>query len=76
MFATNEVDDATNRELLLPSSGRVDRGEPVVDVPVPGGGGESKTSNRRTREAYNAYQRDYMKKRRAEKILKISGEKS
>lgn len=28
------------------------------------------------RAAYNAFQRDYMKKRRAEKILKISGEKS
>lgn len=30
-----------------------------------GSGGAAKTANRRSREAYNAYQREYMKKRRA-----------
>lgn len=71
--ATNRVatnKDATNKEA----------GEGVPSgVPVPGGAGvgpgvdessgrasdASRTKNRRSREAYNAYQREYMRRRRA-----------
>jgi len=43
----------------------MDRGESVVEVSGAGNSGTGKTKNRRSREAYNAYQREYMKKRRA-----------
>jgi len=67
--ATNRrLTDATNtgREgVAVRGAGRVDRPEPVVGVVGTGGSGVSKTANRRTREAYNAYQREYMRLRRS-----------
>ena len=64
--ATNS--DATNKgqeELRGRGPVGMDRGESVVEVSGAGNSGTGKTKNRRSREAYNAYQREYMKKRRA-----------
>jgi hypothetical protein len=72
-IATNtNAESATNRERGLPvrDSGRVDCSEPAVDGVSPGGSGAGKTKNRRSKEAYNAYQREYMRRRRA-KILPL-----
>lgn len=67
--ATNRViADATNagrEELRSDGAGRVDRAEPAVAVAGTGSGEAGKTKNRRARDAYNAYQREYMRKRRA-----------
>ena len=46
-------------------TGTGDGAAEVSDVPQGGDSGADKTPNRRTREAYNAYMRGYMKKRRA-----------
>jgi len=69
--ATNgeRLTDATNENRLEGGGSEADAGvveggsstrvQPfVVQAPI-------RTANRRTREAYNAYQRDYMRKRRA-----------
>jgi hypothetical protein len=63
--ATN-TKGATNRERGLPDrgAGRVDCSEPVVEPAGTGSSGAGKTKNRRSRESYNAYQREYMRKRR------------
>lgn len=64
--ATNS--DATNSDATNTSSrsaGRVDSAKPAVVVARAGSRGAGKTKNRRTREAYNAYQREYMRRRRA-----------
>lgn len=61
-IATNVV--ATNRTDggLLPkgAGGRKTRGQSPANSPA-------RTKNRRSKEAYNAYQRGYMRKRRAKK---------
>jgi hypothetical protein len=79
VFATNErLTSATNRVC-----GGERRSEPVAVgrgvaevVPAPQGSAERgsggvvagvRTANRRSRESYNAYQREYMRKRRAER---------
>jgi carbonic anhydrase/acetyltransferase-like protein (isoleucine patch superfamily) len=68
-FATNVVNTATNsetknhkdRDVAPPTDASM--GEPRrVQKRVTG---EPKTRNRRAKEAYNAYQREYMRKRRA-----------
>ena len=46
-------------------TGTGDGAAEVSDVPQGGDSGADRTPNRRTREAYNAYQREYMRKRRA-----------
>jgi hypothetical protein len=68
VFATNRIatnTSATNKavETKDAESGAGLRG--VGDVPEPANEGAEKTRNRRTREAYNAYQREYMRRRRA-----------
>jgi len=60
--ATNRDDAATNKGTAVHDS----ISAPAVQVGV--GESESvvaRTSNRRSREAYNSYQREYMRKRRA-----------
>ncbi len=77
-FATNiasnkRLTDATNKESN--ATNRVDGavGIPEVSGGLPGSvvqnvsgmrkvGGDTRTANRRSREAYNAYQREYMRK--------------
>jgi hypothetical protein len=69
--ATNAESDATNNEAAHTKEVRdvgVDSGESAAR----GAGSEDtrpaevdRTRNRRSREAYNAYQREYMRKRRA-----------
>ena len=64
--ATNANATNAGREVLRDmGAGRVDRREPDMAVVSAGTGRASKTKNRRSREAYNAYQREYMRKRRA-----------
>ena len=65
LTATNGGEDATNEQV-----GRISGAVGEADVEEPGevSGGAvvvGKTANRRTREAYNAYQREYMRRRRA-----------
>lgn len=77
--ATNAIKDATNnvdsigggsdvRTNAVGSSaisvGAISRTSKVPEV-EPAPAKEARTSNRRDRSAYNAYQREYMKKRRA-----------
>lgn len=59
MSATNKVEIATNRPLVATNKMK----EPATNV---------RTKNRRDRESYNAYQREYMRKRRL-KVLDAVG---
>lgn len=63
--ATNKRADGVNVDGIPEVSGGVQR--PVVqDVSgVREVGADSRTANRRSREAYNAYQREYMRRKRA-----------
>ena len=57
--ATNKMPIATNS--ALPATNKDDA---AATNAMSGGG---RTANRRTREAFNAYQRDYMRRRRAKR---------
>lgn len=63
-FATNAATNrhATNAGATNTTAREVGRAE--VDRSVDSEVGLVRTANRRTREAYNAYQREYMRKRR------------
>ena len=76
VFATNEI--ATNNELrrgkdvgrqAASESPDVSGGATMAERVLESG---ARTANRRSREAYNTYQREYMRKQRAAKRLKIS----
>jgi hypothetical protein len=74
VFATNRKALATNRKKVEAVSLDVGKAEAVrqekrEDVAQSGDeeGGLGKTRNRRNREAYNAYQREYMRKLRNKK---------
>jgi hypothetical protein len=60
--ATNNATNANEAKVVL-----VDRGQPDVPSVSAGVGGLGRTSNRRSRETYNAYQREYMRLWRAVK---------
>lgn len=72
--ATNTSQLATNKVVTNATNGRtVKRADVAVravpevpaEVAVENGAEAQRTKNRRMREVYNAYQREYMKKRRA-----------
>lgn len=67
----NEVskDISAQGDVLGIGAGRVDSKEPVVEAVIPKARKEGKTANRRTKEAYNAYMREYMRKKRSMKVL-------
>ena len=62
--ATNVATNDGREGLRVSSPGRMGCDEPALEITGPGIGGEGKTANRRSREAYNAYQREYMRKKR------------
>jgi hypothetical protein len=70
VFATNRDatnTSATNAVSLDERKGSAQKASPAFDQGVAHVGAEAvsgKTRNRRSREAYNAYQREYMRKRR------------
>jgi hypothetical protein len=63
----NAGSDARGVPAVRPEAVGVGQGPPgVVGADVPDGG--LRTANRRSRDAYNAYQREYMRKRRAKEV--------
>ena len=59
LTATNGEQNATNKDVKegeVSVSGKAEETQTVL---------VSRTANRRTKEAYNAYQREYMRRRRA-----------
>lgn len=64
MCATNKVETATNR-ISDATNGVSDSGLAREDSGRTETGSVARTANRRSRAAYNAYQREYMRKIRA-----------
>ena len=64
----SDAPDKGREELLGTGTGRVGSEEPDMAFAGTRVGVAGRTANRRTREAYNAYMREYMRKRRGPKV--------